>query len=136
MAIEHAGDRFSFQAATDMSTYQYKLVKLSTSTAFTVEVISAALDNVFGVLQNTPSASQNADVMILGGGGFSKVSADAAISVGSRVFTSTDGQVASARYGVGATGTGFLIGFALEAATAAGDVITVALNGTHNAGSA
>ena len=127
MAIEHAGTRFSFKAATDMSTYQYKLVKLSTSTAFTVEVFSAAGDEPIGILQNVPSASQNADVFLINAGGFSKISADAAISIGSKVMTSADGQAASALYGVLATGTSFFLGYALESAGAAGDVITLAL---------
>ena len=127
MAIEHAGTRFSFVAATDMSTYQYKVVKLSTTTAFTVEVFSGAGDEPLGILQNAPSASQNADVLLINAGGFSKVSADAAISVGSKVMTSADGQAASALYGVLATGTSFFLGFSLEAAGAADDVITLAL---------
>lgn len=127
MAIEHAGVRFSFKAATDMSTYQNKLVKLSTSSAFTVQVFSAAGDEPIGVLQNTPEAGENADVTLINGGGLVKVSADAAISIGSKVMTSADGQVASALYGVVATGTSFFIGTALEAAGAADDIITVAL---------
>ena len=129
MAIEHAGVRFSFTADSDMSTYQYKVVKLSVSagTSFRVQVFSAADDEPLGVLQNTPSAGQNADVMLINGGGFSKVSADAAITVGSKVMTSVDGQAASALFGVLATGTSYFIGYALETADAADDVITVAL---------
>lgn len=127
MAIEHAGVRFSFKAATDMSTYQYKVVKLSTSSAFTVQVMSAASDEPIGILQNAPSAGQNADVFLINGGGFSKVSADAAISIGSKVMSSADGQAASALYGVVSTGTSFFLGFALEAASTAGDIITVVL---------
>ena len=127
MAIEHAGVRFSMKAATDMSTYQYKLVKLSTSTAFTVEVFSAASDEPLGILQNAPSAGQNADVFLINGGGFSKVSADAAISIGSKAMGSADGQVTSALFSAAVTGTSFIVGYALESAAAANDVITLAL---------
>ena len=129
MAIEHAGVRFSFTADTDMSTYQYKVVKLSTSanTSFRVQVFSAAGDEPIGILQNTPSAEGTAEVMLINGGGFTKMSADAAITVGSKVMTSADGQAASALFGVLATGTSFFIGTALETAGAADEIITVAL---------
>ncbi len=129
MAIEHAGTRFAFKAAVDMSTYQYKVVKLSTSagTSFNVLTLGSAGAEPLGILQNTPSANQEAEVMLINGGGFSKVSADAAITVGSKVMSSADGQAASALYGVVATGTSFFLGYALETAAAADDLITVAL---------
>ena len=126
MAIELAGTVFEFRAATDMSTYgAYKLVKLA-ATAFSVDMISAATDVPIGIIENTPSAGQGANVRLLNGGGFGKVQADAVIGIGSPAMASADGQVASAVYG-GATGTAFIVGVTLEAATAAGDFITLSL---------
>jgi hypothetical protein len=128
MAIQNGGQTFAFKAATDMSTYQFKVVKLSTTTAFTVETMSAAGDAPYGILQNTPSATQEAFVRVIAGGGFTKISADEVVTIGAPLMVSADGQAVSG-IRLALTGTSYFIGDALEASTSADDFITISLGG-------
>ncbi len=133
MAYELGGDKAGFEAAVDLSTVQFRVIKLHTVVG-QITSFSAAGDVPFGVLQNTPSANEGADVTLLGSGGISKASADAAIGLGSYVMTSADGQVTSATVNAGSTGTSYVVGLCLEAATAANDVISIALIASVNRG--
>lgn len=112
----------TFEAAADLSSKQFYFVKLTA--ANTINVCAAATDIPCGILQNKPSAAgRPAVVRMLG---LSKVSADAAISAGALVGTSADGQADAKTAGTDTTN--YVAGVALEAATAAGEIIKISLN--------
>jgi len=107
-------------AGADLSLGQYHFVELSA--ANTVTIANAITDNVIGVLQNNPTSGQSAEVVAFGR---SKVSADAAIAVGAQISTSVDGQAQTA------VGTQHVCGMALEAASAAGEIVSMFVNIAH-----
>jgi hypothetical protein len=87
------------------------------SAARTVAVQTSAGGDVYGILQNTPAAGQAADVGLLG---VSKAVAGAAISAGVLLQCDTNGRVVTYT-------SGAVVGRAIEAATAANQIITIAL---------
>lgn len=103
-------------ASSDLSGSQFRYVKVSGSG--TVTICAAASDVPLGILQNKPKAGEAADVMVTG---ISKLAAGAAVAAGAEV-----GSDATGRGIAGATGTR-VMGQALEAASAAGQIIAVAL---------
>lgn len=123
MAVELPVLVKTFEAAGDLSAKQYYYVKL-TSTANRVDVCAAATDKPIGVLQNKPDAAgKNAEVMIVG---ITKGSANGALSIGDLVGTSSDGQVDGKTPGTDTTE--YVTGQVLEAASAAGDLITMTID--------
>jgi hypothetical protein len=122
MAVEIPVLSKTFEAGADLSAKQFYFMKLS---AFNTVVVCAAItDKPIGVLQNKPDAAgKAAEVMMLG---ISKVSADGAITVGDSLGTSADGQADS--IAAGTDTTVYTAGTALEAATAAGQIVTAAIN--------
>lgn len=105
------------QAAADLSTFQYHLVRYSAANAVNLAVL-AVTSNLLGVLQNKPKSGEFATVAY---GGISKVVAGAAITAGDLLTTSTSGRaivVTSL-----ASGQEMVFGRALTAAGADGDVI-------------
>ena len=98
---------------------QYHFVKVTG--AATVGLVSGVTDEVVGVLQNKPQNEGAAATVAIRG--VSKVTADAAITAGAVVYTSADGQVTSDS----STGTATRVGIALQAASAAGELIPVLL---------
>lgn len=80
--------------------------------------IADADDVVIGVLQNKPQNAGNAATV--GIRGVSKVIADAAITAGSNIKCSADGQAATA-------GAGPTVGVALTSAANAGELVSVLL---------
>ena len=118
----------SFEAAGDLSSSQYKLVKLDGDGK--VVIVAATTDIPVGVLQNAPASGGTASVLVCG---VSKVSADAAIDEGVMLKTSADGQVTSismdAAHAADETHTATLcIGVAYTAAGGAGELITCGIN--------
>lgn len=120
----------SFEAAGDLSSSQYKLVKLDGDGK--VVIVAATSDVPVGVLQNAPASGGTASVLVCG---VSKVSADAAIDEGKLLKPSSDGQVAAATPDLSivetgsATSTGVhTIGVAYTAAGGAGELITAGIN--------
>jgi hypothetical protein len=108
----------TFEAAADLSTKQFHFVKLSA--ANTVDVCTATTDNPIGILQNKPSAAGRPAVVRLFG--MSKVVASGIISAGALIATEADAEA-----GIPATNDP-VVGKALEAATAQGDLIKVLIN--------
>lgn len=107
----------TFTAENDLSAKQYYFVELSAANQ--VDVCDAATDFPIGVLQNEPEAGEGANVRLLG---TSKVIASAAISAGAYVGTTATGTA------VAKTADGDIVrGIALEAATAASDLIEIML---------
>jgi len=123
MATENLGREQTFTAGADLSSHQFGLVKLDT-TAGQVVVATAASEAI-GILQNNPESGKLATVLTRPGVK-ARVRAGAAIStVGSALESDADGEAVSfTRDGDGTTET-FLVGFALEAATAADEIIEV-----------
>ena len=99
----------------------YTIVKLSA--AETVVAAAAASDAVLGVSEDIPSVSgERVDVTLTG---ISFVVAGAAVALGALVMSDASGRAITA---TAAAGTNVrTIGMALEAASAAGDVIRVLL---------
>jgi hypothetical protein len=107
---------FSKLAGADLSAAQYRLVKMA-STAGEVIAAAAGTDDIVGVLQNDPA---DAEVASIGVGGILKLQVQASISVGDWLTSDSTGRGAATT-----TDGDVVIGHALEASTAAGDIIQV-----------
>ena len=121
MAYELPGQVATFTAAADLSAKQYYFVKITADN--TVNVCAAVTDVPIGVLQNAPASGEAASVMLYG---ISKVSANEAIAVGNNIGTGDDGQADVVAAGTDTTVR--LVWQALEAASAAGEIISCAIN--------
>ena len=110
----------SIPAGADLSAKQYTFVKLSGSTVISA---AAATDLPIGVLLNDPTSGETAAVAV---SGVIKLKASAAISVGALVGTTATGTGVSLTAGTDTTK--YILGRAVTAAGAAGDIITVAVN--------
>lgn len=116
MATESAVQRIgSLTASADLSTHQFKGVKISGSR--TVTVIAASTDKCLGILQNKPLSGAPADIAI---DGEILAMAGAAITAGADLMFDTSGRL------IPALTTGNLVyGRALEDAAAAGVIFSV-----------
>lgn len=117
MAYEIPGFTFTLVAGADLSSSQYKFVKLNASGQ--AVAIAATTDMPVGVLQNTPKSGEAASIM---GMGITKLQGDVDLAKGAAIQTSADGQAAAS-----ATG-GFMVGQVLEDNSAAGGLATVFIN--------
>ena len=108
-------------AAADLSGKQFYFVKLTA--AKKVNVCTAATDKPIGILQNKPTANQPAEVMAIG---ISKVSSDAALSLGDLIGPSADSQ-ADAKV-PGTDLTEYIAGQVLVASGAAGELASALIN--------
>lgn len=111
----------TYEAATDLSSKQYYFVK--ESAAGKVTVCTLATDVPIGVLQNAPTAGQTARVMTLG---VSKVSSDAALTLGQLIGTSGDGQADAKTPGTDTTE--YVCGRVTRASGAAGGIAMALIN--------
>ena len=105
-------------ASADLSSHQWKFMKVGATGA---ALNTTAGGIVHGVLQNKPAALGREATITASG--VTKCKASAAIAKGAEVMSTATGLAATA------TATNLAVGFALEAATAANDIITVALYG-------
>src|SRR3990167_10747596 len=103
----------SFEADGDLSAKQFYAVKMSTGPK--VAIISGATDVPIGILQNNPTDGKMAEVMVFG---VSKVSSDAALTVGTVLAPQTDGQLEAADSG------DYPIGQVIKASGAADEIAT------------
>lgn len=110
----------SIPAGADLSAKQYTFVKLSGTTVISA---AAATDLPIGVLLNDPASGETAAVAV---SGVVKLKASAAISVGALVGTTSTGLGVSLTAGTDTTK--YILGRAITAAGASGDIITVAVN--------
>jgi len=121
MAYEAAQIKFgNLTAAADLSAKQFHFVKLASAT--TVNVCDDVADVPIGILQNTPTSGQAAEVCIFG---ISKVVADGNLAAGNIIGTSADSQADAITRGSDTTVT--VMGIAVEAG-AAGQTVTMFLN--------
>jgi hypothetical protein len=97
---------------------QFLAVKLTGSRV--VNLANAGGEAVLGILQNTPTLGAPADIGFVG---VSKAVAGAAIAAGAELMTDTSARL------ITATSTNHRVALALEAATAAGQLISVVLGG-------
>lgn len=107
---------FSKPADADLSAKQFYIAKV-TSTG--VDLAGAATNALCGVIQNTPKSGEQADIRFLG---TSKVVASGSISAGAWVTADSSGKATATT-----TDKDFVIGQALEAAGADGDIIEIRL---------
>jgi hypothetical protein len=122
MATENAHNDYTFEAAADLTTHQYKFVELDS--AGKVVLCNAAADLPIGVLQNKPNTGEAATVRV---SGISKVSADAALAtIGTLIGTSADGQ-ADAKI-VGTDVTEYVVGRTLTTAANAGEIVSALID--------
>src|SRR5690242_10406234 len=85
------GRNRTFKAGADLSSSQYRFVKLD-STQNQVVVATAGTDNIIGVLQDTPTSGDAARVTLANAGGTTLITASAAISLGAYVTATTGGK--------------------------------------------
>lgn len=111
----------TFKAAADLSSHQYKVVYQSA--AGQVNLASTAGGPFVGILDNSPQAVTGATCRVVIGG-VTQGMAGAAISAGAKVTNNTSGLL------VAASDDDYVLGEAVEAATASGDIITVLVNQT------
>ncbi len=76
MSTENGVLRLPYEAAEDLSLFQYHFVTLNSSSQ--IKLLDSANDIPLGILQNTPIAGQAGNVMLVG---VSKVVANAALSI-------------------------------------------------------
>jgi hypothetical protein len=103
-------------AAADLSSSQFLAVKITA--ARQVNLANTGGEVTYGILQNKPTSGQAADIGIFG---VTKAIAGAAFSAGAQLMTNTSAQL------ITRTSANHCVALALEAATAAGQVVTVAV---------
>mgnify|MGYP000097039933 CR=1 FL=1 len=116
MAYTEALPCISMPVAADYSAKQYYIMK----TASGVATLCGDGEEPIGVLQNAPDAANEVGRIGIGRG-VTKVVAGAAITVSAKVAAMAGGLAAPATSGEA------VLGYAMEAATASGDVISVLL---------
>lgn len=111
-------------AGLTLAAKQYSVVKHG-STAGTVVAVTATTDNAIGIVQNDPAAGEAAEVAA---GGWAKALAGVAdLAVGEYVGFDSTGRVVDTT-----TDNRKIIGQALQASTAIGDIVEVLLfGGSH-----
>jgi len=123
MAQLQTGNTRTFVAGVDLSASQYCIAKLDTAVENQVNLATAASDPIAGVIDGFGTTGKAGDTVVIRKGGFSaKVIASAAISIGDKVTATTAGQAVTTT-----NGGDFLVGRALQAAAAQGDVIEIEL---------
>ena len=130
MATEQVLTTITLPAGADLSTHQYKVVKLNSSGQ--VILMAAASDFPLGILQNKPTSGQAATVVV---SGVSKAVAGGSITMGGATgrVVSADGTVTAAS-ALGTNPTFQTVGMALKGASS-GDIIPV-LVGMNSGGNA
>lgn len=121
MAFEIPGFTMSLEASADLSAFQHHCVEVDSNGEITIS--NSAGESVFGILQNDPNAQGVAGSIMKDG--VSKVVAGAAIAAGALVQTNASGRVIT-------VGSGdFVVGRALDAVGADGELVSVALGENH-----
>lgn len=113
MATDDIGKTISLPASGDLSAAQYKFIVTSSGKA----AVAGAGASAVGVLQNDPDAVDRAATVAIEG--IVKVVAGAAFSLDAEIMSDASGRA------ITATSTNMILGTALEAATAAGQIVKV-----------
>jgi hypothetical protein len=98
MAYDIPGKSITLPAAADLSAAQYSFVKVDANgRAALCSVLGERAD---GVLQNKPNAiDQPAEILLIGGGGVSKVKFSGTINPGTVITTDANGKAVAATTG-------------------------------------
>lgn len=111
----------TYDAEVDMDAYQYRVVVQGTLPAQCNMPAAAGVGNILGVIWNNPESGVGQHISVVSSG-IAKVEAAGVIAIQSLVdIADTVGRI---RQRTPAAGTAYL-GTALEAAAAAGDIISV-----------
>jgi len=113
--------KITLPAAADLSTKQYYFVKVDTSG--NAALCSGATDRPIGVLQNTPTAGQAAEVLVVGG---TKVVASASLDEGVLIGTTSAGKAGAKVPGTDTTN--YVVGTVILAAGADNQILTAVVN--------
>ena len=116
MSVSNMGEKTK-EAGEDLSEKQFYIVQMDSSGD--MEVAESATDLLLGVLQDKPESGQAGTYRHKG---TSKVVASAAIAIGAYVTTTNAGKAVTTT-----TQGNKVIGIALEAAAADGDIIEIQL---------
>jgi hypothetical protein len=119
--ISNYSVKVTLVAAADLSALQYTFVKLNASGQ--AAACSGATDIPIGVLQNAPTAGQEAEVLVVGG---TKIVAGAAIGEGALVGTSAAGKAVALVAGTDTTK--YVVGTLLTESAADGNIVTAVIN--------
>jgi hypothetical protein len=119
--ISNYSVKVTLVAAADLSAKQYTFVKLDASGQ--AAACSGATDIPVGVLQNAPTAGQEAEVLVVGG---TKIVAGAAIGEGALVGTSAAGKAVALVAGTDTTK--YVVGTLLTESAADGNIVTAVIN--------
>lgn len=136
MAVESNLECKTYEATGDLSASQFKFVKFDGNVGDTgcprVIICTAATDVPCGVLQDKPHATGVAALVAVRGE--TKVQADAALTVGTRIGTSSDGQADAKTAGTDTTE--YTVGTITLAAGAASRIASAYIDCTAPARSA
>lgn len=119
--IANAAVKITLVAGADLSSAQYKFVKINSSGE--AVVCSGATDKPIGVLQNNPIQGGEASVTVVGG---TKVLSSASIDEGILIGTNNAGK-ADAKV-PGTDTTEYVVGQVILAAGADGEILTAVIN--------
>jgi len=119
--ISNYSVKVTLVAASDLSAKQYHFVKLDT--AGKAAAVAANTDRPIGVLQNAPTAGQEAEVLVVGG---TKLVAGEAVTEGAVLSTTSAGKADSIT--VGTATTQYILGTALTEIAADGEILTAVVN--------
>jgi len=117
MATEQNLQTLSLVEAADLSTHQFKCVKVDSSGH--AALCSVAGEMAVGVLSNKPKSGLTNDCVSVVTGGAPMAMAGAAIAAGAKVATAATGKLRTAVSG------DHVLGVALQAAGADGDIIKI-----------
>ena len=119
--ISNYSVKVTLEAAADLSAKQYMFVKLDSSGK--AAAVTANTDRAIGVLQNAPTAGQEAEVLVVGG---TKLVAGEAIAEGAVLSTTSAGKADSIT--VGTATTQYILGTALTEVSNDGEIFTAVVN--------
>ena len=119
--ISNYSVKVTLEAAADLSAKQYMFVKLDSSGK--AAAVTANTDRAIGVLQNAPTAGQEAEVLVVGG---TKLVAGEAIAEGAVLSTTSAGKADSIT--VGTATTQYILGTALTEVANDGEIFTAVVN--------
>lgn len=118
MAVERPGTMASYQAAADLSDWQFRFVKLDSNGQ--IAKISAATDIPLGVLQDKPAAQGRAGAVMLDG--MSKIVGGANLAKGDIIGTDNQGRAVAVVAGTDTTK--YAVGICRTDNSAAGGLIS------------
>lgn len=128
MATQNQGVDLTFLAAGDLSSHQFKFMKISADR--TVTICNGATDKPVGVLQNKPNAANREAVVRVYGS--TKVKAGGTITAGTHFNIGTDASGLAVAYAPGTDTTKYMVGQPITGG-ASGEIIEALIDCTNAA---